>query len=153
MDKYKILDQIGSGAFSTVLKAVNNKTNEIVAVKKMKSKFSSWDECINLREIKSLRKLSHDVIIKLKEVIQVTDELYLIFEYAPKNLLQYYSSYKHKSVNIPEPLIKSIMYQITLGLSFMHKHGFFHRDLKPENLLLDKKSVKIIDFGLAREIR
>lgn len=36
----------------------------------------------------------------------------------------------------------------------MHKHGYFHRDLKPENLLMTENGiVKIIDFGLAREIR
>ena len=35
----------------------------------------------------------------------------------------------------------------------MHKHGFFHRDMKPENLLVKGDSVKIADFGLAREIR
>ena len=40
-----------------------------------------------------------------------------------------------------------------VGLAYMHKHGFFHRDLKPENLLVKGDSVKIADFGLAREIR
>ena len=35
----------------------------------------------------------------------------------------------------------------------MHRHGFFHRDMKPENILINKGYVKIIDFGLAREIR
>ena len=47
----------------------------------MKKKFQSWDECINLREIKSLRKLEHPNIIKMKEGIKEKDELYLVFEY------------------------------------------------------------------------
>ena len=50
--------------------------------------------------------------------------------------------------------IKKIMFQITKGLNFIHKSGFFHRDLKPENILIDKNmNIKIADFGLAREIR
>ena len=44
-------------------------------------------------------------------------------------------------------------YQIFQGLAFMHKHGFFHRDIKPENMLCKGDTVKIADFGLAREIR
>ena len=43
MEKYKITKVLGDGAFGTVFQAVNNKTNEIVAIKKIKQKYSSWD--------------------------------------------------------------------------------------------------------------
>jgi hypothetical protein len=47
----------------------------------MKRKFQTWDECINLREIKSLRKIEHTHVIKMKEVIKEKDELFLVFEF------------------------------------------------------------------------
>ncbi len=87
---------LGDGAFGTVFKAVNNRTNEVVAIKKMKSKYRSWEECLELREIKSLRKLSHPHIIKLKEVLLVAEELHLVFEYLETNLYEEYSERKKK---------------------------------------------------------
>lgn len=153
MEKYKIQKTIGSGSFANVSKAVNIKTNEIVAIKKMKKKFSSWEECLNLREIKSLTKLNHPHIMKLKEVIRVNDELFCVFEFCDQNIYQFYLSYKEIGQQIPENQIKQILFQITSGLAYMHKHGFFHRDLKPENILYSKNIIKIGDFGLAREIR
>lgn len=54
---------------------------ETVAIKKMKRKYYSWDECMSLREIKALRRLNHVNIVKLKEVIRVNDDLYMVFEY------------------------------------------------------------------------
>jgi serine/threonine protein kinase len=53
----------------------------------MKKKFGSWDECMSLREIKHLRKLVHPNVVKLKEVIRVTSELYLVFENVKGTLL------------------------------------------------------------------
>lgn len=47
----------------------------------MKRKFYSWEECMNLREVKSLRKLNHPCIVKLKEVIRENDELFFVFEF------------------------------------------------------------------------
>lgn len=81
MDRYKITKSLGDGTYGSVVKANNIKNGEIVAIKKMKRKFYQWEECMSLREIKSLRKLNHPTIIKLKEVIKVNDELYLVFEY------------------------------------------------------------------------
>ena len=39
------------------------------------------------------------------------------------------------------------------AVNHVHKHGYFHRDMKPENLLVSGDTVKLADFGLAREIR
>ncbi|KAL0244491.1 hypothetical protein GEMRC1_008575 [Eukaryota sp. GEM-RC1] len=150
MKRYKILKQLGDGSFGCVLKGVNNQTGEVVAIKRMKTKFYSWSECTNLREVKSLMKLNHPNIVKLKEVIRQNDELYMIFEYMEYNL---YQLLKNRDKSLPEAKIRNIMFQVLQGLAHCHKHGFFHRDLKPENLLVSKDVVKLADFGLAREIR
>jgi len=46
MDRYKIIKTLGEGTFAIVYKASNIKTGEIVAIKKMKRKYSNWDDCI-----------------------------------------------------------------------------------------------------------
>lgn len=87
---------MGDGAFGTVYKATNIKTGEVVAIKKMKAKYTNWNECIELREIKSLRKLNHPNIIKLKEVLLVSEELYMVFEYLDYNLYEVYAKMKEQ---------------------------------------------------------
>ena len=153
MERFNITKTLGDGAFGSVVKAENLKTGEVVAIKIMKKKFSSWEECISLREIKSLRKFNHPNIIKLKEVVKVKDSLNLVFEFLDKDLLKFYSEYKEKGARITEKDIKVIVGQVFSGLAHMHKHGFFHRDMKPENILMTDLHVKLADFGLAREIR
>lgn len=54
----------------------------------MKKKFYSWEEAMNLREVKSLKKLNHPNIIKLKEVIRENDILYFVFEFMQENLYE-----------------------------------------------------------------
>lgn len=121
----------------------------------MKQKFNSWEECIQLREVKSLKQLVHPNIVKLIEVTRERNgTLYFIFEYMQGNLYQLISQRSLKLFSEFE--VKRLMFQVLLGLSHMHKHGYFHRDLKPENLLTSSKDgglIKIADFGLAREIR
>lgn len=79
-----------------VYKATNINTGETVAIKKFKQKYEKWDECIELREVKSLRKLAHPNIIKLKEVLHITSELYLVFEYLDYNIYELYSRHKEQ---------------------------------------------------------
>ncbi|XP_064605878.1 serine/threonine-protein kinase dyf-5-like [Liolophura sinensis] len=151
MNRYQVSKQVGDGTYGCVLLASSKETGEKVAIKKMKKKYYSWDECLNLREVKSLRKLNHANIVKLKEVIRENDQLYFVFEYMKENL---YQMMKDRDKLFPESVIRNITYQVCQGMAFMHKHGFFHRDMKPENLLCSGPDcVKIADFGLARETR
>ncbi|XP_041996099.1 serine/threonine-protein kinase MHK-like isoform X1 [Salvia splendens] len=149
MERYKILEEIGDGTGGNVYKAVNNETFEIVAVKRMKRKFYNWEECLNLREVKSLRRLNHPNIIKLLEIVRQDNELFFIFEYMECNL---YQIMKNQQRSLSEEEIRGLMSQVLQALSHVHKHGYFHRDLKPENLLVTNNTIKIADFGLAREL-
>ncbi|KAF7659501.1 hypothetical protein LDENG_00296860 [Lucifuga dentata] len=180
MNRYTTLKQLGNGTYGSVLMGRSNESGELVAIKRMKRKFYSWEECMNLREVKSLKKLNHANVVKLKEVIRENDHLYFVFEYMKENLYQLMKdrkklfpesvirnisfqilqglSFIHKNGRenkmFSENEIRNIMYQVLSGLAFVHKHGFFHRDMKPENLLcMGPELVKVADFGLAREIR
>ncbi|XP_031374445.1 serine/threonine-protein kinase MHK isoform X2 [Punica granatum] len=149
MERYKILEELGDGTCGCVYKAINRETCETVAVKKMKRKFYFWDECVNLREVKALRKLNHPNIIKLKEVVRENNELFFIFEHMDYNL---YQIMRDRDSPFSEEEIRNFMSQVLQGLAHMHRVSYFHRDLKPENLLVKNLILKIADFGLAREV-
>ena len=161
MEDYEMITRLGGGSFADVYKAREKSTGELVAIKILKKKYKKWEECIELRECKSLQILNKaslnekgiDNIIKLKRIIFInkTGVLNLVFEFMEKDLLYLMKSYEPN--RLPESKIKDIIHQTLLGLAYMHKYGFFHRDLKPENLLLVGDKIKIADFGLAREIR
>lgn len=157
MNRYSILGQLGDGSFGVVSKAQHVNSGEIVAVKKMKQRFSSWEECLQLREIQSLKKVQHPNIVKLKEVVRENTELFLIFEYMENNLFNIQRMRAEQMSGaqgaFSDREIRSIMCQTLLAVQAIHKSGFMHRDLKPENLLTKGDIVKVADFGLAKEIR
>nr|XP_037272912.1 sporulation protein kinase pit1-like [Rhipicephalus microplus] len=151
MNRYMTLGPLGDGTYGSVVLGQRLDTGEKVAIKRMKKKYYSWEECMNLREVKSLQKLSHANLVKLKEVVREDNTLYFVFEYMRENL---YQLIRERDAPFPDAAVRAIVQQVLRGLAFMHKHGFFHRDIKPENLLcMGPQLVKIADFGLAREIR
>ncbi|KAF5460412.1 hypothetical protein F2P56_020279 [Juglans regia] len=149
MERFNLIKEVGDGTFGCVWRAINKQTGEVVAIKKMKKKYYSWEECVNLREVKSLRKMNHPNVVKLKEVIRENDILYFVFEYMECNL---YQLMKDREKLFSEAEVRNWCFQVFQALAYMHQRGYFHRDLKPENLLVTKDIIKIADFGLAREI-
>jgi len=89
---------------------------------------------MSLREVKSLRKLSHPNIVKLKEVIRQKDNLFFVFDFMQTNMYEYLRENKD---NQNEDKIRLMAYESLQGVAGCHKNGFFHRDLKPENLLVN----------------
>ncbi|GER30310.1 protein kinase superfamily protein [Striga asiatica] len=149
MERFTIIKEVGNGTFGSVWRALSKQSGEVVAIKKMKKKYYSWEECINLREVKSLRKMNHPNVVKLKEVIRENDVLCFVFEYMECNL---YQLMKDRKKPFSEVDVRNWCFQVFQGLAYIHQRGYFHRDLKPENLLVTKDTIKIADFGLAREI-
>ncbi|KAK8829364.1 protein kinase [Blastocystis sp. ATCC 50177/Nand II] len=85
----------------------------------------------------------------MKEVIREGNAIYFVMEYMDANL---YECMLSRPSCFSEEQIRSIMYQIFLGLAHLHRHSLFHRDIKPENILVKGNEVKIGDFGLVREM-
>jgi len=147
-----LLEKIGEGSYGQVYKAKDNKTQEIVAIKKI---IMNNDEDgipgTALREICILKELKHKNIIALKNVEYKPYDrmLYLVLEFMDCDLREYYTKLC-KSKYIPCYELKSIMFQILKGVSFCHLRRIIHRDLKPMNILYKNGVIKIADFGLAR---
>lgn len=161
MKRYQILSKLGDGAYGSVLKAVHRRSSDIVAIKRMKSKYYSWSECCHLREVRSLRKLSHRNIVALRELFREKDTLFLVFEFMEQNVLELMKQRQQSAgKGFGDRTVSKILRECLSALAFMHRAGFFHRDIKPENLLVSRLGAndddilcKVADFGLARETR
>ncbi|CAK67824.1 unnamed protein product (macronuclear) [Paramecium tetraurelia] len=143
---YKTIQKLGDGVFGSVTKALDERTQEFVAIKSYRDN-KVKDES-KIKEIQILKKLNHPNIIKLRNVIKQNKTLAIVLDFSERNLLQYYKSVKEKNRTLCEQQIQSIVYQIASALNYLHTQGYLHRDLKPENIMIqDNGVVKLIDFG------
>ena len=141
---YKILEQIGKGHFSIVLKAKNLINNKIYAVKVLdiETLFDNEEENIPLimweRTIfEYIKNVPCKYIIKPIEYYETSNNIYFVYEYLPNGKLNEFN-------------IKNLS-EISEGLLYLKKNNILHRDIKPENILLDSNNeAKIIDFGLSK---
>ena len=161
-DQYQIVGQIGEGAFGLVYYA-RGPQNRVCAIKSFKSnpKDPPVVPAPTIREVHLLTELSHENVLNLLHV-QVNHAelaLSLVFDYAEYDLNRVLRHHRdaRKGAPIPLKMVKSIAWQITRGLAYLHGVRVAHRDLKPENILimgdgLERGLIKIADFGLARKI-
>lgn len=154
--RYEILDVIDSGSFGQVLKCVDHKTGEEVAVKVLKNHHNSKKLGLNeFNLVELLGKTSdHNNIVKGKKRFAFRNHFFMVFELLGINL--YYFLYLNKYQPITPSLAKRITVQLLTGLQHIHACNVIHCDLKPENILFkqnNKSSIRIIDFGTSIQNR
>jgi len=148
----ELVKKVGSGAYGIVASFKDTRTGEKLAVKKITSAFGDLvDGKRILREVKLLRQLDHDNIIRILDMYPPKspdfEDIYIVTDLMETDL--------HRVIYSKQPLTEEhhqyFVHQILRGLVYLHSASIVHRDLKPSNLLVNKNcDLKICDFGLAR---
>ncbi|XP_032172603.1 mitogen-activated protein kinase 15 isoform X2 [Mustela erminea] len=151
--RYLLKRRLGKGAYGIVWKAVDRRTGEVVAIKKIFDAFrDKTDAQRTFREITLLQELGdHPNIIRLLDVIRAENDrdIYLVFESMDTDL----NAVICKGRLLKDTHKRYIIYQLLRATKFIHSGHVIHRDQKPSNVLLDSSClVKLCDFGLARSL-
>ncbi|KAI4963393.1 hypothetical protein ZWY2020_014170, partial [Hordeum vulgare] len=148
-DRYLKREVLGEGTYGVVFKAIDTKTGETVAIKRIR--LGKYKEGVNftaLREIKLLKELKDPNIIELIDAFPYKGNLHLVFEFMETDLE---AVIRDRNIVLSPADIKSYIQMMLKGLAFCHKKWVLHRDMKPNNLLIGAEGqLKLGDFGLAR---
>ena len=152
-DYYEMLDDLGEGIFGSVKLGVEKKTKERVAIKIIKKKKAKPSDIELVRtEIDVMKLCHHPNVVHLLDHFENAEYIFIVMEYIRGGRLTDYM--KEKKFNFTEKRAAELIYEISIGVKYLHKYGIIHRDLKPDNIMLteanDKGHIKIMDFGLSK---
>ena len=154
LDIYDVKQKLGNGKFGLVKLGVNKQTKEKVAIKIMnKSKMDSSDIELMRTEIEILKICQHPNIIRLYDIFENIDYIYIIMEYCPGGDL--FSYLENRNFKVSEERAAILMKKMCDAVFYFQSFfGVIHRDLKPENVLMtsdkDDGDIRILDFGLSK---
>uniref|UniRef100_A0A8B9LIY4 cyclin-dependent kinase n=1 Tax=Astyanax mexicanus TaxID=7994 RepID=A0A8B9LIY4_ASTMX len=152
VEEFQCLNRIEEGTYGVVYRAKDKKTDEIVALKRLKmEKEKEGFPITSLREINTILKAQHTNIVTVREIVVGSnmDKIYIVMNYVEHDLKSLMETMKQPF--LPGE-VKTLMIQLLRGVRHLHDNWILHRDLKTSNLLLSHKGIlKIGDFGLARE--
>lgn len=148
---------LGDGVSGEVRKITHKETGKMFALKQLDmSKIKSERQAMQLlEEIEIMCQLDHPNIIKLEEVYESDEHIYLVVELCHGgelfDRLDMQPGYRYS-----EEKSAQLMIQIVSAVQYIHSQGIVHRDLKLENFLFSKpdsdSDLKMIDFGLAKHL-
>ncbi|TMW62159.1 hypothetical protein Poli38472_009652 [Pythium oligandrum] len=146
---YVIGRQLGTGRFSRVCEATHKHTGATHAVKIIdKGKLSATERELLRTEIAILKLVTHPNIIRLHEIYEDKQNIYIVTELVSGGDL--YSRIDGHN-KYTESQARTVMLPLLESIAYIHRLGIVHRDIKPENVLCgDQGDLKIADFGLSK---
>ena len=149
-DRYRLVEQIGSGGMAIVYRAVDLRTGHSVAVKLLRPDLAQNTEYVNRfqREAIAASKMTHHNIVNLLDVGMDGPNRYLVIEFVQGKTLK---ELIRERKRIPAETAGQITIRILSALQHAHENGIIHRDIKPQNILVNADGlIKVADFGIAR---
>ena len=150
VDRYEILEKIGTGGMSDVYKSKDHKLNRYVAVKVLKQEFSENANFVSKFrvEAQAAAGLMHPNIVNVYDVGEENDVYFIVMELVEGITLKKYIERKAR-LSVKEAI--SIAIQVSMGIEAAHNNHIIHRDIKPQNIIISKEGkVKVTDFGIAK---
>lgn len=156
-DKYEILTLVGQGGMSKVYLARDKRLNKQWAVKEIEKRTKDRNNEIVIQsaiaEANLIKQLDHPAIVRIVDIIDNGNVIYIIEDYIEGQTL---SEILENNGAQPQELVIEWAMQICEALEYLHtrKPAIIYRDMKPANVMLKPDgSIKIIDFGIAREYK
>ncbi len=149
-DRYEIIDVVGTGGMSTVYRAKDERLRRYVAIKVLKSDYSSDQNFVSKfrAEAQSSAGLTHPNIVSVYDVCEDDGRYFIVMELVEGITLKEYINLNGR-LNMAQAIDFSI--QIASGLEAAHEHHVIHRDIKPQNIIVSKSgNIKVTDFGIAK---
>ncbi|KAJ1627558.1 kinase-like domain-containing protein [Pavlovales sp. CCMP2436] len=148
--RYELHEELGRGAYGRVHRATRRTDGAEVAVKIIKKGAKEKDSEKLTIEVDVLRRVQHKNLIRLYEVIDAPDTLYLVMQLCRGGELFDRIVERRK---FSEEQARATIVSLLSALEHLHSSGVAHRDLKPENILLVEKGgdeIVLTDFGLSK---
>ncbi len=149
-DRYEIIDVVGTGGMSTVYRAKDERLKRFVAIKVLKSDYSSDQNFVSKfrAEAQSSAGLTHPNIVSVYDVCEDDGRYFIVMELVEGITLKEYINLNGR-LSMAQAIDFSI--QIASGLEAAHEHHVIHRDIKPQNIIVSKSgNIKVTDFGIAK---
>ena len=154
-DKYIIFEKFSKNSISSDYKIQSKQNPEIFKAMKIfkKSLIQEDDENSIFEEIKILKSLNHENIIKVEDIYKDKINYYIIFEYSQYGSIENIFKEREK---LSENQSRFIIFQILNGLKYLKDKNYIHSNLKPENILITENfiyknekyyKIKLIVFG------